>query len=169
MPKTLRYHPKCYEPETKKEHPAMLVLFSLPDGTAVTMHRTWIGPDNGKLQIEHPKKVLPPIRKMTGGAVRLYPQAEHIGVCEGIETAIALHIATKVPVWPCLGTSLLESFIPPDGVKSVIVYGDNDANFAGQKAAYALANRLSLDGITVDVDIPDIRGDFLDQFLGETQ
>lgn len=165
MPKTLRYSPACYEPETKKNQRAMLALFTLQDGTAVTMHRTFITDDGRKLDIEHPKKALPTLRPMSGGAVRLYPQEATLGVCEGVETAIALRNAMRVPVWAVLGTALLAGFEPPKGVETVIIYSDNDANFAGQKAAYDLANRLVVKNkLRVSVEIPSVAGDdFLDE------
>jgi len=42
LPPTLRYAPKCYEYETKQDQEAMLAIFSLADGEAVTIHRTFI-------------------------------------------------------------------------------------------------------------------------------
>lgn len=165
MPKTLLYSPACYEPETKKNQRAMLALFTLQDGTAVTMHRTFITDDGRKLDIEHPKKALPTLRPMSGGAVRLYPQEATLGVCEGVETAIALRNAMRVPVWAVLGTALLAGFEPPKGVETVIIYSDNDTNYAGQKAAYDLANRLVVKNkLRISVEIPSVAGDdFLDE------
>jgi len=164
MPKMLRYSPKCYEPETHKDQRAMLALFSLADGTAVTMHRTFLTDDGRKLGIEHPKKALPTLKPMAGGAVRLYELGPVLGVAEGIETAIALHEAMGLPVWAVLGTSLLAAWEPPKGVEAVIIYSDNDANYAGQKAAFSLANRLALQEYKVSVEIPDLPGDdFLDE------
>jgi putative DNA primase/helicase len=42
------------------------------------------------------------------------------------------------------------------------VFGDNDASFTGQRAAYALANRLSAAGVPTAVRIPHHVGDFAD-------
>lgn len=172
MPPTLRYCEKCYEPETKEEQHAMLAVFALPDGTAVTMHRTFITEDGQKLDVAAPKMFLPALKKLNGGAVRLYPVEPIIGVCEGIETAIAIHGAMrKFPIWPVIGTSLMEAFEPPAGVECVIIYADNDLNYAGQKAAFALANRLVIKNkIRADVEIPDMPGeDFLDEINREAE
>jgi putative DNA primase/helicase len=50
----------------------------------------------------------------------------------------------------------------------VVVFGDNDANFTGQDAAYTLAHRLARQGMQVDVQIPPVVGtDWADaQFEG---
>jgi len=59
-------------------------------------------------------------------------------------------------------------FKPPKEYRKIKIFGDNDDNFAGQKAAYILANKLYLDDLVVDVEIPEERGDWND-FLMEQQ
>jgi hypothetical protein len=54
------------------------------------------------------------------------------------------------------GYSLLEKWIPPAGCAEVQIFGDNEGNFAGQKAAHELANKLPKAGIKVRVHNPDI-------------
>ena len=164
LPEMLREHPALWEPETKEKFPAMLAVFSQQDGAAVTIHRTYLSEFGNKAPIEKPKKIMPPLKKMTGGAVRLYePVGDEIGICEGIETAIAIHELMKIPVWAALSATLLEKFKPPKTMKKVLVFGDNDANYTGQKSAYGLAHRLSLEGFGVECHIPAVAGtDFLD-------
>ena len=162
MPSMLRCGP-CWEPETKQEQTAMLAVFSLPDGEAVTMHRTFLR-HGMKLDIEKPKKFLPNLKPLAGGAIRLYESGDVLGVAEGIETAIACKQNFDMPVWATIGTAMMTSFDPPRGVEKVTVFSDNDENFAGQKAAYALANRLVIEKkLTVEVVVPDLPGDFLDE------
>lgn len=159
---TLYYAPKCWELETRQEQQAMLAIFRLPDGEAVTIHRTYLK-DGKKLEIKSPKKIMPTLKKMSGGAVRLYEgKPETIAVCEGIETAIAIHELFGEIVWPCLSAPLLEAFEPPDWVFKVNIYTDNDSNYTGEKAAYVLANRLCIKNqLAVDVYHPKMK-DFLD-------
>lgn len=165
-PESLRYHKKCWDGETKRNHPAMLAVVSLPDGTAVTMHRTYLDIKTaGKAEMEKPKKLMPGLKKLTGGAIRLMKPAESvIGIAEGIETAIACYQHHGVPTWAAVNSVLLESFEPPSGIKKVYVFGDNDKNFVGQAAAYALGKRLVMQHkIEAEVIIPAEPGeDWLD-------
>jgi len=167
----LGFCPKCYESETKKEHPAIVATFIGKDGSALNMYRIYLTPDGKKLQISSPKKWLPSNgRKLPGGAIRLYPWVEGpLGIAEGIETALAIAYARTIPVWAATGTALLEAFDPPDGVTQLEIYGDNDANYAGQKAAYTLAHRIKRDrDIVVNVNIPAENGyDWLDVLKNE--
>ena len=161
LPISLRYCRKCWEPETKQNQEAMLAVFHSSDDEAVTIQRTYIK-DGKKMNIESPRRTMTPLKKMAGGAVRLYDyEGGTLGVAEGVETAIAVHGMHGIPVWAVLSTSLMEAFKPPVGVKRVEIYGDNDANFAGQKAAYTLAKRLVAEKIKTHVLISE-QGDFLD-------
>jgi putative DNA primase/helicase len=72
-----------------------------------------------------------------------------------------------VPVWSCVSSSLMESWAPPEGIKRVIVFGDNDANATGQAAAWSLAHRLNVEGLHVEVRIPDLEGDWNDVLQGD--
>ena len=79
-----------------------------------------------------------------GGAVRLFAAAEELAVAEGLETALAVHLATGKPIWMALNAGNLEKLWLPDAVRRVLIYADNDADgdFTGQACAYALARRL---------------------------
>lgn len=164
FPSALRLHQGLKEPDSGKVFPCMLGLLSMPDGTGVTMHRTWIVEPGQKAPVEKPKKLLPGLKKICGAAIRLWPIPETgpLGIAEGIETAIACHELYQIPVWSAVSSNGVETWVPPKGITSVVVFGDNDKNYTGQKAAYHLANRLVVQhGLTAEVEIPD-EGDFLD-------
>ena len=171
IPNTLRYSEKVWEPETKQEQRAMLAVFTSSEGKAITMHRTYLNEHASKLNIESPKKILPPLEKMSGGAVRLYEHNEGIlGIAEGIETAVAIHNHKNIPVWAALSAVLMEAWEPPKNAGIIRVFSDNDENFTGQKAAYNLANRLAVkENRRVEVYVPEKVGeDFLDEYCRET-
>lgn len=147
-PRVLRMHPALgyYEKDggkTRKvaEYPAMLACIQGPDGHAVTLHRTYLQ-DGRKAAMKDAKKVLS--SGINGAAVRLFDTGEELAIAEGIETAIAVHLATGKPVWAGLNAGNLEKLWLPDSVRSVCIYADNDADadFDGQAFAFALARRL---------------------------
>jgi putative DNA primase/helicase len=165
IPGMLRYTKKCWNPDTKKNEHALLAVFSLPCSKAVTMQRIFLTADGEKLPVDSPKRILPPLEKMTKGAVRLFPlDGPILGIAEGIGTAIAASEDMGFPVWAALSATLLESFEAPKEVSELIIFADNDSNYAGQKAAYTLANRVSIERkIPVKVYVPNGVGfDWLD-------
>ena len=168
-PEALRFHPSLgyYQKEgaakSRKvgEYPAMLASVRAADGGPVTLHRTYLH-DGRKLQAPDAKKVL--CAGFSGAAVRLSEAGDALATCEGIETGIALLLATGKPVWPALSASNLEKLWVPESVREVCIYADNDADgdFTGQASAYALARRLMRERgsspRTVRVFVPRIAG-----------
>jgi putative DNA primase/helicase len=168
FPPTLRYLDLCYEPSTKTKMPAILATFSAPDSEAITLHRIFLKEGGFKADLECCKMTMTPKREMAGGAVRLFPAKDVVGVAEGIETSIAAKELFDIPVWATLNTALMEKFEPPKGVAVVVIFADNDQNHAGQRSAHTLANRLYLRGYSVDVQAPENVGtDFLDQLVAK--
>lgn len=166
----LRYLPKATywhdDRKTKTEHPALAALYAGPDRQSVTVHFTYLDDEGRKADLPKVRKLAPaPIPR--GGAVRLMPSAETMGIAEGIETALAAHQLHDVPVWAALSAGGLIKWQPPEHCRHVIVFGDHDPNFTGQSAAYSLAHRLSLEGYGVEVRVPDLAGDWNDVLMME--
>ncbi|RZI40112.1 zinc-binding protein [Herbaspirillum sp. HC18] len=139
----LGYYEKTAAGTSRKvaEYPAMLACIQGGDGHMITLHRTYL--DNGhKVQQRAAKKVLS--SGINGAAVRLVEATDELAIAEGIETALAIHLATGKPVWAALNAGNLEKLWLPDTVRRICIYADNDANadYDGQAAAFALARRL---------------------------
>ncbi|WP_343518109.1 toprim domain-containing protein [Sphingomonas sp.] len=135
--------------------PAMIAMVSKADGSPANLHRTFLGP-NGKADMEDPRATMPGVLP-DGCAVRLSMHGGRLGIAEGIETALKATQRFTMPVWAALNATMLAKWIPPIGVEEVVIFGDNDGNYTGQAAAYALARRLStLPGraLAVRVEIP---------------
>ncbi len=152
VPKSLRYHPNLYY-DKDHAYPAMLSLVTMPDGTPTNIHRTWLDGMGGKAPVEKPKKVMAgPIKT---AAVRLSPVAARLGIAEGIETALAASALFDIPVWAAISAEGMQQWEPPEGIETVVIFGDNDENYTGQNAAYALARKLAMGGVAVEsVAIP---------------
>ena len=166
LPESIRTHPGMQYRDggaVLGTFPAMLATVTDATGRAVSMHRTYIQ-DGQKAPVAAPKKLMQGM-PLAGAAIRLTPVSRTLGVAEGIETALAASELFEVPVWSCISTTGIESFEPPEGVEHIVIFADNDANFAGQAAAYRAAHRLALKGIEVEVVIPPSVGDWLDRLI----
>jgi putative DNA primase/helicase len=124
-----------------------------PDGALSTLHRTYLTNDGRKAPVTEPRRLVPGIIAK-GAAIRLGPAGDVLGIAEGIETALSATALFGVPCWAAVSDARLAAWQPPPEAKRIIVFGDNDPNYAGQSAAYALARRLRSDERVVEVQIP---------------
>ena len=131
-------------------HPAMLAKFVASDDKSAILHRTWLAEPGVKAPVDKPRKMMPG-KIPDGGALRLFPAGETLGIAEGIETALSAHVFWQIPVWAALTAGALMKWKAPKVVKNIIIFGDADASFTGQAAAYALAHRLKTEGFQVEV------------------
>ncbi|HIO43543.1 MAG TPA: hypothetical protein EYN33_05955 [Gammaproteobacteria bacterium] len=142
--------------------PTLVALITDKKGIGVSYHLTYTHRQQ-KLKCSSPKKVMTPVGTITGSYIELFPMAEHIHLAEGIETSLAIHELTEMPVISCLNAQNLSAVDLPDLVKKVEIWGDNDSSYCGQRASYTLAERLNRKGIEVTVHIPPVAGeDWLD-------
>ncbi|MTH96562.1 toprim domain-containing protein [Roseibium sp. RKSG952] len=167
FPDALRYAERCsyhHEQNRFTHHPAMIAMVTGPDGKPTTLHRTFLTPLGNKADVPKPRLVMPG-KIAKGSAIRLFEPAEVMGIAEGIETALAAHLVWQIPVWAGLNAGMVMQWQPPAIAKEIHIFGDHDANFAGQSSAFALAHRLSHEGKTVTVQFPDEPGDWNDFLL----
>ncbi|MGE3778367.1 MAG: toprim domain-containing protein [Pirellulaceae bacterium] len=140
------------------ERPAMLAVLTAPDGTPCQVHRTYLTERGHKAPIESPRRMMPgPVAK--GAAVRLTEPSSTLGLAEGIETAISATAISGIPCWAALSADMLRRWQPPEETKRVVVFADNDENYTGQEAAYALARRMKDEGRLVTIQVPEAIGE----------
>jgi putative DNA primase/helicase len=153
-PTCLRFGPRIrYGGPTVSYHPAMLAMVTDASGKPATIHKTYITADGAKAPVEKPRMFCPGSLPASW-AVRLAPAEPVLGVAEGIETSIAATKLFGIPTWSALNADGVEKFEPPVDTKRLIIFGDNDENGRGQRAAYTLAARLS-GRVEVEIRIPE--------------
>lgn len=164
----LRFHPAIgyYDGGYKGDYPAMVAAFRRPDGAIETFHVTYLTKDGHKANVRAARKVVGAQQGLSGCAIRLSGIADHIGIAEGIETALSVTQMYGLPCWSCYSANGMEAFQPPEGVKKVTIYPDSDANFTGQAAATACAKRLAFAGFNVElIPFPAVGTDYNDLLM----
>lgn len=135
--------------------PAMVAVYRDLTGRPRGLHQTYLavsdGGEVGKARLYDPAtRELLPSKKMqtvgagslTGAAMRLFkPDGGLLGVCEGIETAIAARYVSGVPLWACGSAHGVKSLELPEWVEDLVIVADNDPNRTGIGAARALQRR----------------------------
>lgn len=125
-------------------------------GYPIRLHRTYITKDGLKLVLSdnNPKKMTPaiPQTSITGGAIHLTPAGTKVlGIAEGLETTLAVSMATGMPMQCCINAQLLASWQPAKGTKVVFVWEDKDRSQAGSNATKKLIERLKTTDIKIIV------------------
>jgi len=161
--RVVRFHPALgywkkndrSEIELAGRYPAMVALVTDAEGAPVTVHRTYLTPDGRKAPVPAPKKLMGyPGERLVGGAIRLFAPEPVLGVADGIETALAVHLKTGMPVWSAISAKLLERLELPAQTSLVVIWADRDRSGAGEATAMRLRQRLLRRGISVAVHLP---------------
>jgi|AntDeeMinimDraft_6_1070357.scaffolds.fasta_scaffold10393_2 putative DNA primase/helicase len=152
----LKWHPSLpyFEGGEKTgSFPALVGALRWPNGSVETFHATYITHDGtGKAPVLSPKKILGKRSETIHGcAIRLTGVGKTIGICEGIENALAVMQMCKIRCWAAYSSAAMAEFVPPEGVTDVAIFPDADKNFVGQHAATTLAVKLSNKGYRVKI------------------
>lgn len=165
FPRHLRYYPRVKHYGDKTGlitfHPALVALVKRP-GKHWTLHFTYLTLAGEKASIVPDRATMPGGKFPDGGYVELGPMGEEGGIAESIEDARSATQMTGIMCWSALNTSSMAKWTPPDGLKRLSIFGDNDENAAGQAAAWELKRRLKANPKTrhldIEVRIPDVAG-----------
>jgi len=172
--KILRHHRAVWDGSTASKFHSMIAPITDCLGEMTGIHITHLEPrDNGwvkSTEVKSAKKMRKLKVTISGGSIRLFKMdPNHLGIAEGIETALAVKELFDVPCWSVLNATLMEKFhLPVPKPLRITIYADNDSNFTGLKSAFTLANRLVVkdDFPNVSVERPMVIGDFLDELNG---
>jgi len=135
-------------------YPAILCLVRNNSGAPVGIHRTFITKGGLKVEIgdgHKARKLTPTVSQESKGRVirTNEPVAGVLGIAEGLETALSVLEARSFPVWPGLSNTMLQSFVPPTGVHTVINFLDKDRNKASENSGEIVKENLTPRGIRV--------------------
>lgn len=155
----LLFHPDLTDFDTKRGWSGMVAV--VRDGAGAPtggIHRTFLL-DDGSAKAPAGKKML---NAVAGGSVRLTPLPVdgHLGIAEGIETALSAQMIFGVPTWAALSADGLRRWQWPRGVGRVTIFAD--AGDAGRQAAAALVDRLTVANLPNRIVTPLHGDDFND-------
>ena len=146
----IRYMPSCRHGPSRQSFPAMVARLADNRGFCA-IQRTWLARDgNGKAPIKPAKMTLGP---MGGGAIRLFPCDERLGLAEGIETALSAAQLYSMPVWATLSANRLGKIDLPESVRVVIIFGDSGD--VGRRLAFEAADAYERRGLHAEIILPD--------------
>lgn len=165
IPACMRYHdnlPYFEEIEGKAmaetgRYPALILNVTNDENKTVCLHRIYLTKDGLKADVSDPKKMMMAYKPngTTGAAIKFFDAKNgDLALAEGPETALAVHVATGLPVWSCANAHLLSRVIIPAEVKRVFIYADKDLSGTGQNAAIELHERLLRAGIMAIICLP---------------
>ncbi len=148
-PVVLRAHPALeYWDDARSlgKYPAMVSVFAGAAGAATTLHVTYLRSDGcAKAAVPSPKKILGvPVHGATrGGAIHLHePRDGKLGVSEGIESALSLHLLQALPVWASFCADNLARVQLPRDLRELHIGIDVDDSGKGEQVARDLAARV---------------------------
>ena len=136
-------------------HPAMIAIVVDVEGKPVNLHRTYLTKWGTKAALEEPRRLMPGIVPK-GSAIRLAQHSGALGIAEGIETAFSATALFGIPCWALINTAIMTQWIVPADVRELVIFADNDANYAGQAAAFSLAHRAKRSNLAVTIEIPAV-------------
>jgi phage/plasmid primase-like uncharacterized protein len=157
-PRCLRLHPalEYFDADGAKvgSFPAMVApLAVIGTRSILALHRTYLTADGRKASVAQAKKLSRTAGPLDGACIPLYrAEGEAIGIAEGIETAIAAHLASGLPTVAAYSAAMLAAWRWPAHVRRVVIFADHDP--AGIEAAAKLAQRVRDAGLRCDTLTP---------------
>jgi Toprim domain len=160
----LRYHPNC--PFGGVRVPAMLALITdAVTGKPVGVHRTALTDDGSDKRFGKDSKMM--LGVATRGTARLHAGFKHLGIAEGIETALSASQVFGASVWATLSSGGIASFPILPNIQRLTVFADNDD--PGLRAACACCRRYQASGIDAEIRYPKTAKMDWNDFLKEQE
>jgi len=145
--------------------PALLAAIAGPDGALTAVEVTYLDAHGRRSRRARPaRKVVGVIP--AGSAVRFTPVAEEMLVGEGVFTTLAAMARFELPGWALLSTSNLRRWLPPVGVRRLLIAADRGPD--GERSAARLRDAAAAMGVAAAVELPPVgAGDWRDVWEAE--
>ena len=141
----------AYAAESRHHRPALLVGVSDAMGGLTAVELTYIAPNAHRAaDLRLNRKTVGAVP--AGAAVRIDEAAPEMLVAEGFFTTLSASERFSLPAWSLMSTRNLRSWIPPPGVRSVLIAADRGKD--GEASAEHLRAKLVRAGLKAWVELP---------------
>lgn len=126
-PQSLAFHSGLeYERDRSRRFPALIAKVEDVTGKLVAVHAIYLDPRTGRKAPVDPCKIS--IGPMSGGSVRLWGSGKRVGICEGLETGLAIGwiVGFRFPIFSCLSTAGVTGLELPLEVERTCCWPDSD-------------------------------------------
>ena len=152
----LRHHravPACVYAAKGPSRPALLAAVTSADGEFCAVEVTYLAPGGGRaLGVRTSRKVIGVLP--AGCAVRLDAVCEELVVGEGVFSTLSAAGRFSQPGWALLSAHNLRAWIPPVGVRRVLIAGDRGVE--GERSARFLRRRLRSPELSASIAWPPV-------------
>lgn len=160
----IHHYDTTYKKESVK--PALLARLTGFDGSLEAYQRIYLKQNGEKLERKQTPKLTNNSMLESAASVKLFPPAKSMGIAEGVETALAAHELSRLPVDAAINAKRLENWMPPKVCKVVYIFSDLDhpdpqtGKCPGFESAVKLFHKLVKKGLicyllTPGIDIPE--------------
>lgn len=133
---------------------ALIEKLTDPEGKLEGLQRVYLKDDDSKDTRKQTPKLTGNSNAQARASVKLFDPAEIMGIGEGIETALAAHELSNLPVWASLNSGRLKSWEPPAIAKTIFIFADLDVSNTGYAAAAELYSKLKKRDLEVYLLMP---------------
>jgi hypothetical protein len=126
-----------------RECRALVIAVHGACGLVRAVHRVLLHQDGRAVRDERGRKRKLALGPIAGNAAMLdyWPGADgRWGIAEGIETALAAYVLTKIPTWAAISAGNMARVTPPSWARHVTIFADRDK--AGMGAAAEALRRF---------------------------
>lgn len=152
----LRYCPSLEYREGKTvvgSYPALVAKVTGSDNRFLGIHRIYLDDSGNKASVVAVKMALGAI---SGGTIKFDLPEGVLNVAEGVETALAVREITNTPTWAAISAGNMEHIEIPEGIRTVIIWGDRDVNKRGERAAHELSRFLYHMDVQAIINMPPL-------------